>query len=182
MLYRVGRKRLRAQSLHTADIMRSPLRTLNAKGIQTPKNMKSLNLLNSVVQNNFPKSSSFNNHKTSPGLAFYLIWNTPLGNLYAPWVGIIGRQFSLITCFVRKESVFALGQEGCVEGERLRCVLAVDTGYVPCVAMATCNYHPFSGITSEQSGLVPCGGQCRHEVLHLLGLHEIALRFVSPMQ
>lgn len=40
MLYRVGRKRLRAQSLHTADIMRSPLRTLNAKGIQTPKNMK----------------------------------------------------------------------------------------------------------------------------------------------
>ena len=112
MLYRVGRKRLSAQSLHTADIMRSPLRTLNAKGIQTPKNMKSLNLLNSVVQNNFPKLSSFNNHKTSPGLAFYLIWNTPLGNLYAPWVGIIGRQFSLISCLVGKQSVFAFGQEG----------------------------------------------------------------------
>ena len=51
MLYRVGRKRRRTQSLHMADIMRSPLRTLNAKGIQTFKNMKSLNLLNSVVQN-----------------------------------------------------------------------------------------------------------------------------------
>ena len=112
MLYRVGRKRLSAQSLHTADIMRSPLRTLNAKGIQTPKNMKSLNLLNSVVQNNFPKLSSFNNHKTSPGLAFYLIWNTPLGNLYAPWVGIIGGQFAFISCLVGKQSVFAFGQEG----------------------------------------------------------------------
>ena len=37
-------------------------------------------------------------------------------------------------------------------------------------------------MTSEQSGFVPCGGQCRHKVLHLLGLHEIAFRFVSPMQ
>ena len=51
MLYRVGRKRRRTQSLHMADIMRSPLRALNAKGIQTFKDMKSLNLLNSVVQN-----------------------------------------------------------------------------------------------------------------------------------
>ena len=112
MLYRVGRKRLSAQSLHTADIMRSPLRTLNAKGIQTPKNMKSLNLLNSVVQNNFPKSSSFNNHKTSPWQASNPCRHFTLAFLYAPWVGIIGGQFTLITCFVGEQSVFALGQEG----------------------------------------------------------------------
>ena len=49
MLYRVGRKRRRTQSIHTADIMRSSLITLNAKGIQLFKNISSLNLLNSVV-------------------------------------------------------------------------------------------------------------------------------------
>ena len=58
MLYRVGRKRRRTQSLHTADIMRSPLRPLNALAFKLFKNMKSLNLLNSVVQNYLQKLNS----------------------------------------------------------------------------------------------------------------------------
>ena len=70
MLYRVGRKRRRTQSLHTADIMRSPLRTLNAKGIQTLKNMKSLNLLNSVVQNYLRMLS--NNIRVKVGWRFFI--------------------------------------------------------------------------------------------------------------
>ena len=126
--------------------------------------------------------SSFNNHKTSPWQASNPCRHFTLAFLYAPWVGIIGGQFAFITWLICKEGVFAFRQEGCVESESLGIVLAVDSSDIPCFSALTCHYHPLTGITTEQSGLILCGGHGRHKVLHLLGLHKIALGLICPMQ
>ena len=106
----------------------------------------------------------------------------PFPLLYAPWLRIVGWQFALVAWFVSEEGVSAFGEDGCVEREGLRGVLAIDASDITRTAASACHHYPFAGIPPEQSGLVPCGGQGRHEVPHIPWLREITLRLVCPME
>ena len=113
----------------------------------------------------------FDHHnKTAAGLAGELRGEDGLGGDVPGFRGGVGEDLYLFG-----------GDEAEVEGERLGFVATIEACHVPGRAMTTGEDDTLTRISTDETGLVPDGGNLSKELLYLFGLGEEALRAVGKV-
>ena len=101
------------------------------------------------------------------------------GNLR--WGNLLGGDVPGLFSGVGENLYLFGGNETEVEGERLGFVSTIEACHVPGGTMTTCEDDTLTRIATDETGLVPDGGNLSEELLYLLGLGEEALRAVSKV-